>query len=412
VVLRLLVIDGADQGSFYLLPEGGKILVGNRQKQANICLNDFYVAPVHCEVAVGAGKVTVCARATPAGTLISGKRITQPQELLPTEVLRVGNSHLRLDAADDATAWGQADELHQPGAAPRLPVNQKDGLTDHTLGHFEVGRMIGRGHTGVVYRARDLKKNQEVALKVLDPEFPHDDEEMQNLIKALKVRFGLTHAKLVTLYGAGKTGPYCWIATEFIVGESLAQLIENQRTLKKIKWRRALNVAMDIGRAMVFLHQNHQRHGNITPQNILIQSSDEAAKLNDLLYLSALEGSVLRQKTLEKKLLAELPYLSPEQTDPSSKWVDDLSDMYSLGVVIYAVLTGRTPFGGGTPEETLRQIREDVPVRPSKLQKSVPDQFQAVVLKMLAKHPEERYATPAVMLADLERLATQFRDAI
>jgi serine/threonine protein kinase len=410
MTLRLLVIDGADQGRFYLLPDPGKVLVGNRQKQASICLNDFYVAPVHCELAVTQGQVTVCAHQTPSGTLINGQRITQ-QELRPGEVLRVGNSHLRLESAEDTSAWGQAEALQEPGATPHLPANQVDGLSDHTLGHFEVGRVLGRGHCGVVYRARDVKKNQEVALKVLNPEFPQNDQEMQTFVKALKVRFGLGHAKLVTLYSAGKTGPYCWIAQELVQGENLAQVIEKQRALKKCKWRRALNLALDLGRAMVFLHDNHLRHGNITPQNILIQASDETAKLNDLLLTSALEGSGLWRKIKSKKESTELAYLSPEQTDPSNTWVDDLSDMYSLGVAVYAVLTGRIPFGGETPAETIRQIREDQPVRPSKLQKGVPDALQAAVLRMLAKHPEERYATPAIMLADLERIAAQYRDA-
>jgi eukaryotic-like serine/threonine-protein kinase len=411
MTLRLLVIDGADQGRFYVLPDPGKVLVGNRQKQAGICLNDFYVAPVHCEVAVAAGQVTVWALATPAGTLINGQKISQ-QELRPGEILRVGNSHLRLECAENTSTWGQAEALQEPGSMPPLPANQVEGLSDHTLGHFEIGRVLGRGHCGVTYRARDLKRNQEVALKVLDPEFPQNDQEMQTFVKALKIRFGLSHAKLVTLYGAGRTGPYCWIAQELILGENLAQVIEKQKVIKKPKWRRALNLGQDIGRAMVFLHQNRQRHGNITPPNILIQSHDESAKLNDLLFACALEGSALGQKTKQKKMLADLPYLSPEQTDPRTKWVDDLSDMYSLGVIVYALLTNRTPFGGETPEETLRQIREDQPVRPSKLQKAIPDQLQAAVLRMLAKHPEERYATPAIMLADLERIATQYRDAL
>ena len=410
MTLRLLVIDGADQGRYYLLPDPGKVLVGNRQKQAGICLNDFYVAPVHCEVAVAQGQVTVCAHQTPSGTLINGQRITQ-QELRPGEVLRVGNSHLRLESADDASAWDQAEALQEPGAAPRLPANQVDGLSDHTLGHFEVGRVLGRGHCGVVYRARDLKKNQEVALKVLDPRFPQNDQEMQTFVKALKIRFGLGHAKLVTLYAAGRTGPYCWIAQELVDGENLAQVLDKQRTLKKCKWRRALNLGLDIGRALVFLHDNRQRHGNITPQNILFHAHDETAKLNDLLLTSALEGSSLWQKIRPRKELVELGYMSPEQTDPSNKWVDDLSDMYSLGVAVYALLTGRPPFDGATAAATIRQIREDQPIRPSKLHKGVPDALQAAVLKMLAKHPEERYATPAIMLADLERIATQYRDA-
>src|SRR6266852_6372955 len=104
--LRLLVIDGADRGRFYLLPEGGITLVGNGQKHADICLHDLYVARIHCEVAVEAGQATVTARDTPVGTLINGKKITE-QGLHPGDVLRVGNSHLRLEFAEDAAIWGQ-----------------------------------------------------------------------------------------------------------------------------------------------------------------------------------------------------------------------------------------------------------------------------------------------------------------
>jgi serine/threonine protein kinase len=408
---RLLVIDGADEGRFYVLPDAGTLLLGNRQKQAAICLNDFYVAPVHCQLAVSDGQVTVSAHETPGGTLINGHKITQ-QELRPGEVLRVGNSHLRLEKSEDPSTWGQPEPLAEPAAPAKIPKDRVEGLSGYTLGHFEINRLIGRGHCGAVYRARDLKKSQEVALKVLDPSFPASDAEMQHFVQALKVRYGLSHAKLITLYGAGKTGHYCWMSQELVVGENLAQAIEKQSTMKKVRWRRALNLAMDIGRALVFLHQHRLRHGNITPSNILFVGSDESAKLGDLLLQRALEGSALQQKIRQKKSLAELPYLAPEQLDPQNRWVDELADLYSLGVAVYAMLTGRPPFLGDTPEETLRQIRDDQPVRPGKLQKSIPDAFQTAVLKMLAKRPEERYSTAALMMADLGRIAAQYSQAI
>jgi hypothetical protein len=403
---RLMVIDGADEGRFYLLPDDGKLVIGNRQNQGGICLNDLYAARVHCEVAVAAGHVTVSAHDTPNGTLINGKKITQ-QELQVGEIVRVGNSRLRLDKADDAAVWGAGEKIEQPTAVPRVKGDQLDNLSGHPLGHFELGAVLGRGHCGVVFRARDVKKNQEVALKVLDPAFPAADQEMQVFIKALKTRLALNHPKLVSIHGAGKSGPYCWIAQELVEGENLSHALQRYVAAKKLKWRRALNLALDVGRALVFLHQHHIRHGNITPHNILIHSANESAKLNDVLFQTALEGSALQAKTMEKKFLAEVPYLAPEQADPSNNWVDDLSDLYSLGVVVYALLTGKAPFVADSPEETLRLIREDLPIKPTKVQKSIPDQFQAAVLKMLAKHPEERYPTAAMMVADMEKIGAE-----
>jgi serine/threonine protein kinase len=402
--LRLLVIDGADHGRFYLLPETGITLVGNGQKHADICLHDLYVTRIHCELAVEAGQVTVTARDSPAGTLINGKKITE-QGLRPGDVLRVGNSHLRLEFAEDASVWGQPeaeeeDEKPAKGGAVKL-----EDLGGHTLAHYELGAVLGRGQCGIVYRARDIKTDHEVALKVLDVDFPKNDPEMQAFIKILKARLPLSHPNLVTLLGAGKSGSFCWIALELVEGENLAHVIERHRTAKKIKWRRALNVALDVGRALAFLHQHHLVHGNITPNNILIQEMNEAAKLNDLLFQTALEGSALQQKTMEQKLLAELPYLAPEHVDPQPALVDELSDLYSLGVVVYAVLTGRPPFAGDSPEDTIQQILDGQPIKPKKLNKAMPDEFQAAVTKLLARHPEDRYPSAALLVADLEKLA-------
>jgi hypothetical protein len=403
VPLRLLVIDGADQGRFYLLPESGITLIGNGQKHADVCLHDLYVARVHCEVAVADGQVTVTARDTPAGTLINGKKITLGP-LHPGDVLRAGNSHLRLEFAGDASAWGEAHEEEDENRA-KPPITRLEELGGQTLGHYDLSAVLGHGRCGMVYHAHDGKRDQPAALKVLDPGFPKCDQEMQAFIKALKARLPLTHPHLVALLGAGKSGRFCWIALELVAGENLAQVIRRHQAVKKVKWRRALDVARDVGRALAFIHQHHLRHGNVTPNNVLIEGETGAAKLNDLLFQEALEGSALQQTTMEQKLLAELPYLSPEQVDPRATVVDELSDLYSLGVLVYAVLTGRLPFAGDSPEDTIKQILRGQPIKPKKLNKHVPDEFQAVVMKMMARHPEDRYATAALLLADLEKLA-------
>jgi eukaryotic-like serine/threonine-protein kinase len=165
-------------------------------------------------------------------------------------------------------------------------------------------------------------------------------------------------------------------------------------------------VAIHLGKALDFLHKHRVTHGNITPRNVLIRKSDRLTKLADLMLSRALEGSRLQKAILGKKLLAELPYLAPEQTDPHAPG-STLGDLYSLGAVLYALLTGQPPFTGASPREVLSRIREGKVVRPSKLQRGIPAPFEASVLLMMARRPEDRFQTAAEMLDAIQRTAEE-----
>jgi serine/threonine protein kinase len=402
----LVVIDGPDRGQNFPLPEEGCVLIGSSARHVNVCLHDLYVARVHCEIAVQGSRVTVKDNQSPLGTLVNGQKVSE-QDLHSGHVVRVGNSQLRLEEGDQAPAGSLKDlEKEEPAELPQLSLAQLHQLAGHVLGHFEIGSVLGRGSCAVMFRARDLQKEQVVALRVLPVDFPHRDQELQTLVRSCKTRMALRHPNLVTLLGAGKTGPYTWLATELVEGESLREVLRDLAGKAKIKWRPALRLALHMGRALAFAHQHRVFHGHITPQNILIQHNEKTVKLNDLLYDRALEGSRLQATTLEDKLLADLPYLAPELMDPQAR-CDELSDQYSLGAVIYARLTGRPPFVADTPEKTISLIRSAMPQKPTALQPSIPQEFQAVVLKMLARRQEDRYPAASVFLAELERLAGQ-----
>jgi hypothetical protein len=434
---QLRVIDGADAGRSFRLPASGSQSIGKSSRHSDIVLHDLYVSRVHCTLEVQGDKVLVTHVEGENGTQINGTRINGKQELRGGDVLRVGNSQLRLEAAGASSKATEraADEEELPvvgeevvaeeeqtdvavGSAAKspaggdsitrrhAPVEQLLGLEDHVLSHYRVGPLLGRGHSGVVFRAQDLKSNQVVALKVLSPDFPANPAELQRFAGVLKATPHLHHVNLVTLYGAGKSGHCCWIAREYVEGESASRWIQRQQSNDKVDWTRAGRVALDLGRALGFLHEHKVVHGNITPRNVLIRSGDHLAKLADLMLAQALEGSKLQQAILEKKLLAELPYLAPEQADPEAA-VDDLADLYSLGAVVYALLTGRPPFAGTSPQEVIAQVRKGQVPRPSSFQRGIPSAFEAIVLKLLAKHPEERYATAAELLADLDSIAQE-----
>ncbi len=402
------------------------------------------------------------------GTLINGQRITE-QELRLGEVLRVGNEYLRLENSfaeaspasnteedtgtfsvaseedvielveedggvevieedyglevieeedgievieeeTEIVAVEPAEELAEPSEDPYcLPhpsVDQLATLENQVLGHYQIGPLLGRGQSSLVFRAQHLKTNQHVALKVLSPDFPSSDAELQRFARALKVTPNLQHPHLVMIHGAGKSGTYCWIAREYIEGESLARLIQRFNKAGKFEWTCACRVAIQLGKALCFLHQHRVTHGNITPRNILIRHSDKLSKLADLMLNRALDGSRLQKAILGKKLMSELPYLAPEQTDPHAP-VAPLADLYALGTVLYATLTGQPPFVGASPKEVLSRIREGKVVKPSKLRSGIPPALEGAVLKLMARRAEDRFPTAAEMLAVVEPIAEE-----
>ena len=181
----------------------------------------------------------------------------------------------------------------------------------------------------------------------------------------------------------------------------------NSRDVKpgrKGKWAAALAVARQAARTLDFLHRRRLTHGAVTPANVFLPAGDGPTRLKDAGLWDALAGSALLRHAVGKRVLAELPYLSPEHVDPDGT-VDDLSDQYCLGAVAYALLTGRPPCEGGSPAETVEFVRTAFPLRPKEDCPGLPDAFQAVVLRMLAKRPEDRYSGPGPLLADLDAVA-------
>jgi serine/threonine protein kinase len=412
---QLLVIDGADQGRYFPLADEGTITLGSSRKNADVVLHDLYVSRIHCQLEASAEGLVVTDLESPSGTFINGQKITQVQSLQAGDVLRVGNSHMRLEVAlgrePDASAASAPAPVPEappepplPAKLPHLPAERLAELSGHYLAHYEIGPVLGKGHCGVVFRARDRKSDQLVALKVLLPQFPANDAEMSLFVRTMKTLLPLRHSHLVGQFGAGKTGRYCWIAQEYIEGESLAQVLERMGSPGKLAWKHALRLGIHVGRALAYLHSHNILHGNLTPFNILIRLGDKTVKLSDLLLSKALDGSALQLATLEAKLLAELGYLSPEQAHPDA-FVDSLSDIYGLGAVMYARLTGRPPFQGQSPEQTLAMIHEAPLVKPTAYQTATPEAVEAAVLKMLARRQADRYQTPAELLTELEEFA-------
>jgi serine/threonine protein kinase len=399
---QLQVIAGPDQGRSFSLGEGQTLVIGRGQK-TETRLRDPQVSREHCHVQADGGRFLVTDSGSAGGTVVNGKRITQ-HELKPGDVIQIGATQLRFQLEGAPEQSTLVTSPHTPPRPSRESAEQLEELAGKNLAHFAIESVAARGRTGIVFKARDTKEDRPVALKVMWPEFAQDEEEMQRFVRAMKTMLPLKHPNLVTVYAAGKAGPYCWISMEYVDGESLTQVIERIGIAGMLDWRQALRAAIHVARGLDYAHEHHVIHRNITPNNILVRSSDKLAKLGDLMLAKALEGTHCQQITRPGELIGDVAYMSPERTRGTAE-IDSRSDIYSLGATVYALLTGRPPFDGGALVETITRIRSAEPAKPKKFQLSIPDLFEGTVLKMLAKRPEERHQTPAELLADLERVA-------
>jgi serine/threonine protein kinase len=329
-----------------------------------------------------------------------------------TEVLGLGDLELRLEGHDtraDQVPDSPTPTGEQPEESEELatyPSDWTDELTGWALGRYQVGPLVGRGPHGAVFRARDQKTEREVALKVLAPDFPRGDAEVRRFVQVLKVLLTVRHPNVVSVYGAGKTRPHCWLAREYVEGGNLAGLIGcREAARKKTGWRLALRVAVHVARALELASRLGLTHGRLTPENILWHREEKAARVSDLVLGQALHGSLLEQATRQERCQAGRAYLAPEQLDGSRG--DHLSDLYSLGAVLYALLTGRPPFPGESAEEVLEQVCTSTPVKPTRYQRSIPPELEWVVLTLLARDRRYRFQSPAELLLHLDQVALE-----
>ncbi len=401
----LRVVAGPDQGRSIELAEGAKLTIGRAEK-SDTRLTDLGISRLHCELLWQAGRFHLVDLETVGGTLIDGERITE-RDLKHGQEFQIGGTRLKLHAPGIPIAEPPKTAAHPAAPQPALklePDDDEDALTGQTISHFELGPLVGRGRTGAVYKARDVRDGKDVAFKVLRSEFTNNLEDVQRFIQAMTTAVDLRHPNLIALYAAGKRGITCWCATEYVDGDPLTKIIERSGTPKPINWRIALTVGVQIARALEAAHAKQLIHRNIAPANILIRKKDKVAKLGKLRLTMALEKLKARQTANPNSLVGDIVFMSPERAG-SDAAPDARSDIYGLGATLYAMLTGKPPCQGKTLMETIDQICQVDPIDPKEFQPSIPDRFQDAVMMMLAKKPGLRFQTAARAAQSLENVA-------
>ena len=245
-----------------------------------------------------------------------------------------------------------------------------------------------------VYTAKDLVLNRHVAVKVLKEEFTTDEEFVKRFNTEALAAASLSHANIVSIYDVGNEDNIYYIVMELVRGKTLKQIITENGP---ISWKWATNIAIQIASALEVAHKNNIVHRDIKPHNIII-TEDGVAKVTDFGIAKAVSNSTI---TAFGTTIGSVHYFSPEQA--KGGYTDAKSDIYSLGVVMYEMLTGQVPFDADTSVSVALMHMQEKPVPPIEINKNIPTALNDIILKAMQKEPMARYQTAAEMISDLRR---------
>jgi hypothetical protein len=262
------------------------------------------------------------------------------------------------------------------------------------LGPFDIVELIGRGRFGDVYKARDTRLERLVALK-LPREQSLDGRDLESFLHEARAAAGLRHPHIVIVHEIGASSDTVYIASEFIDGANLGDLLATQR----LEPRRAAELAAKIADALHHAHEQGIVHRDLKPRNIMLDAAGEPHVLDfGLAKRDASDATISR----EGEIFGTPAYMAPEQARGQSGVADRRTDVYALGVTLYEMLTGQRPFRGEA-RGLLYQALHEQPPPPRRMVPEIPRDLETICLKAMSKEPEARYATAAEMGADLRR---------
>jgi len=257
---------------------------------------------------------------------------------------------------------------------------------------YEILEKIGNGGMATVYKARCHVLNRNVAVKVLKEEFTTDAEFVKRFNIEAQAAASLTHPNIVSIYDVGSEGEVHYIVMELVQGKTLKEIITDEGILP---WKWTVNIAIQMASALEIAHRNNIVHRDIKPHNIII-TEDGTAKVTDFGIAKAVSNSTI---TSFGTTMGSVHYFSPEHA--RGGYTDAKSDLYSLGVVMYEMLTGKVPFEADTPVSVALKHLQENAVEAKKLNPTIPDSINKIIMKAMQKEPNLRYISATEMLADL-----------
>jgi eukaryotic-like serine/threonine-protein kinase len=261
-------------------------------------------------------------------------------------------------------------------------------------GRYEIVSRVGGGGMAVVYKAKDLLLHRYVAIKVLSESLSNDSEFIRRFSREAQAAASLSHPNVVNVYDVGKDGYTHYIVMELVEGPTLKQYILERGPLPV---QEAANIAMQICDGLAHAHENQIVHRDIKPHNILLGSNGRA-KVTDFGIARAASSSTITQTG---SVMGSVHYFSPEQARGGV--IGEKSDLYSLGIVLYEMLTGRLPFDGDSAISIALKHLQEQPDDPRRFNEQIPDNMAGIIMKALDKDPNNRFASARDMMHTLQQ---------
>jgi eukaryotic-like serine/threonine-protein kinase len=311
------------------------------------------------------------------------------EELLARHPLLAGDLAALLDAQERLSA------LLEPLRATSPARPDTSAAPPDSFGDYEIEGEVGRGGMGVVYKARQVKLDRVVALKMIRSAGLADAEERARFEAEARAGARLQHPNIVQVFEVGEHRGMPFLALEFVAGGNLADQVRG------VPWeaRRAAEMVERLARAVRHAHEQGVVHRDLKPSNVLLTAKGEP-KVADFGLAKRIDADADLTRT--HSIRGTPSYMAPEQAAGQTREIGPAADVWALGALLYELLTGRPPFRGATVLDTLEQVRTDDPVPPSRLVGRLPRDLETICLKCLHKEPQRRYASAAAVAEDLE----------
>lgn len=293
-------------------------------------------------------------------------------------------------------------------------------MIGQTLKHYKIEKLIGAGGMGEVYLARDLRLNRPVALKILKPELMQDRNKRLRFFQEAKAASAVNYPSLAQIYDVDEADGIVFISMEYIEGKTVSRLI----TERELDLLASLEIAIQIAEGLSRAHETHIIHRDIKSENIMV-TKDGHAKLLDFGLAKPLDPlwsghnsdnpqEAARTETLPQTqagvVMGTIAYMSPEQARGLP--LDKRSDIFSLGIVIYEMVTGKLPFGGETPLDTMHSIAFDEVKPVTVVRRNLPPELHRIIYQCLRKKPQDRYSDTRELVTDLKNLKRDIESGI
>jgi serine/threonine protein kinase len=300
-------------------------------------------------------------------------------------------------------------------------MDDDDLLIDKTVKHYQIDELLGRGGMGVVYRARDTKLNRPVAIKVLKPDLTADPDKLQRFIQEARSAAAITHPAIAQVYDIDTVDDTTFIVMEFIEGQTVGSLVAK----KELDLIGSVEIALQVAEGLGKAHKSKIIHRDIKSDNIMV-TRDGHTKLLDFGLAKLIEPSpeedrtltllenaptkTMPQTTATGTIMGTTSYMSPEQA--RGQTLSYPSDVFSLGIVLYEMVTGELPFKGDSPLDTMHSIAFEEARPVTVIRKNLPPELHRIITRCLRKRPEDRYPDAGELAADIKRLKTDIESGV